>query len=136
MFTYEQTTGKLYTPTGTLLGTGYAGRGEGKNNPVWEAVKDYGPLPVGMWTLIKLWKNHPVVGEYAIELQPDESTRIKILSYGRDPIGFFSHGENPSHIGESSDGCIILWRTTRLDWWENGDRQLHVIARRPKQIVV
>ena len=45
MLTYSQTTGEMRTALGELLGTGYAGHGEGVNNPALQSVPDTGPLP-------------------------------------------------------------------------------------------
>ena len=44
---YNQLTGELTTNSGVVIGKGYAGHGEGKNNPAMESVKMVGPLPKG-----------------------------------------------------------------------------------------
>jgi hypothetical protein len=44
--------------------------------------------------------------------------------HGRD--GFLIHGDNPSHPGASSEGCIILPRAARSKIANSGDHTLHV----------
>ena len=128
MTTYEQSTGRWFLSNGTLLGTGYAGHGEGKNNPDKEAVKMVGPLPRGTYSATRLILDDPHTGWYTIVLEPDAPTREKILSYGRDPDSFRIHGDEVDHPGEASDGCIVQMRTTRLEFWEGGDRIVNVVA--------
>jgi deoxycytidine triphosphate deaminase len=48
-----------------------------------------------------------------------------------DRSGFFIHLDNPIHIGESSDGCIVPPNYTilvALNEWVKIDNQLQVIA--------
>jgi hypothetical protein len=50
-YVYSQSTGKL-TYFGDLIGTGYSGKGKGKNNPAMQDVKDIGPVPAGLYEII------------------------------------------------------------------------------------
>ena len=50
-WTYEQQSGRLLLNS-QLIGTGYSGGDDGKNNPAMQAVKDVGPIPQGSWTIV------------------------------------------------------------------------------------
>lgn len=121
MWTYEQLTGKLINDSGEVIGIGYAGKGEGKNNPAMQSVKDVGPLPCGMYA-IHPPTNDNHVGYYALPLVPFKEDEM----FGRS--AFFIHGDNPAHIGQSSDGCIIMARSVREEVWKSNDRILQVIS--------
>lgn len=105
----------------TLLGTGYAGRDQGKNNPAYESVKGIGPLPAGRYYPEELFEHHPTVGAYAIRLRPDDATRAIIASYGRNPDSFFLHGDAREHPGLASHGCIVQQLAVRQKVWAEKD---------------
>lgn len=113
---FQQSTGKFTNGT-QLLAYGYAGREKGKNNPSMENVKGIGPLPAGRYFPRELFQVHPTVGKFAIRLEPDEETRKKIVSYGRDPISFFCHGDSSEHPGLASHGCIVVLKPLREKIW-------------------
>lgn len=102
---YEQATGKLFDDNG-LIGVGWAGHQDGKNNPAMQDVKDIGPLPVGNYTI-----GDPVngthLGPLAFPLTPDPSN----VMFGRG--AFFIHGASITNPAMSSDGCIIQGRSVR-----------------------
>ena len=127
MYTYEQSTGKLYTSAGSLFGTGYSGNGEGKNNPAWQAIKDHGPLPCGVYQAIRLIERDPQVGWYAIHLAPNSATETAITLLGRDWDSFYMHGDSVDHPGSASDGCLVFNRSTRLDFWQGSDKMIQVV---------
>lgn len=118
-FTYRQSTGQLTCPT--FIWFGYAGRGEGKNNPSMQNVKGIGPLPVGLYTA-QPPADDAVVGKYAMRLIPDPSNEM----FGRN--SFFLHGDSAEHPGEASHGCIVMPRNVREGFWNSGDHQIQVIA--------
>jgi hypothetical protein len=123
MWTYEQDSGFLITPEGVkLFPPGYAGKGEGKNNPQMQDVVSVGPLPCGFYTATELIQDDPQTGQYTIVLTPDAENEM----FGRS--GFRCHGENPAHPGDSSDGCIVQIRPNRMEFWESPDHRLQVIA--------
>lgn len=107
---YEQSTGRAYWPSGTLLGVGYAGTGAGRNNHAMQDVRNIGPLPCGRYTLrppIPFWDGtgakpkHKKLGAWpVIPLEPLDSNEM----YGRS--AFLIHGDNAAH--DASEGCIIL----------------------------
>lgn len=101
---YVQKTGNVYEYDGTLLGTGAAGHGKGKNNPDMQGVRGHapdpaGPLPVGFYTIDDP-VNHPRLGPMAMQLLPFPDNEM----FGRS--GFFMHGFSTRDYENSSDGCI------------------------------
>ncbi|MGA2355704.1 MAG: hypothetical protein ABSG02_14510 [Terriglobales bacterium] len=138
-WTYEQSTGKLRAPSGIVIGVGYAGRDVepsgifvgGKNNPAKEGIENIGPLPCGAYSVDWMELVHPRLGKFAIHLKPDVATEARILSYGRQPLSFFMHGDSPEHPGASSDGCIVQTLSVRQQLWNSGDRNLQVVPELP-----
>jgi hypothetical protein len=125
MWTYEQSTGFLKYPDGTILDKGYAGGNlgrvpEGKNNPCMENVSCVGPLPRGKYTMATVY-DHSRLGPFAIELVGDVDNE----SFGRS--GFFIHGDKIGTPGVASEGCIVLSRAARNKIWESGDHRLEVV---------
>lgn len=115
---FSQQYGKIWDSTNTYLGTGYAGREQGKNNPGYENVKGIGPLPHGTWKPVEFFESHPTVGKDAVRLEPaDDETLKRVLSYGRDPKSFFMHGDSSEHPGLASHGCIVQAKPIRLKFW-------------------
>ena len=102
---YEQTTGRLLDGP-TLVGSGWAGHGPGKNNHEMQNVKGVGPLPLG-----KYYIQDPIEGTHlgpiAMPLTPDASNQM----FGRS--SFFIHGAEAAHPELSSDGCIIQGHASR-----------------------
>ncbi len=110
---YSQSTGEMKGPDGKPLVTGYAGRGGGQNNPDAEGIKGVGPLPQGNWRMKELdeqtckEKGWPPP---AYRLTPDEETRARVETLGRDPDSFYVHAtaRHPEDRGRESQGCIAL----------------------------
>ena len=121
MWMYQQSTGFLTTPSGNMLATCYAGQGAGKNQPTWQSVSNTGPLPQGDYAIGSLHTD-PHLGP-CLELTPSAGTRMR----GRS--GFFCHLDNPAHVGDSSDGCVVapyLSILTTID--ASPDKALRVVA--------
>lgn len=104
---YEQSTGKLFRPDGTLLCVGYAGSGRYKNKPAAQHMVGQGPLPCGTYRIAKPINQIPGVGPYALRLDPASTNNM----YGRS--GFFIHGDSVSNPGSASEGCIVAPRDAR-----------------------
>lgn len=104
---YAQSTGKLTQDDGTLVAVGWAGRGEGKNNPSMQDIKSTGPLPQGVYTVGE-WHDHPRLGMMVAQL-----TQISGNTFGRSE--FFIHGasRNLDKFGQESKGCIVLTHNDR-----------------------
>jgi hypothetical protein len=116
---YEQSTGNLYQPDGTLLCTGYAGAGQFKNDPAAQSIAGKGPLPCGTYQIAKPIDQNPGVGAFALRLDPLPTNNM----FGRSE--FFIHGDSVTAPGNASEGCIVA----PLQYRE-------VIARSPVQVIV
>lgn len=98
MFTYAQISGSLYCD-GKLIALGYSGNA-GLNNPLWQGVKNHGPIPVGKYTIIPVVRPH--LGPVVFSLLPDPENNM----FSRD--SFFVHWDTAQHDYTASDGCIIF----------------------------
>jgi Protein of unknown function (DUF2778) len=119
MWTYQQATGAL-SKDGEVVGEGYSGFGEGKNNPMMQQMADVGPLPQGLYE-IGPPHDTPSQGPHIMELSPADGTEL----FGRS--GFLIHGDAIAHPGSASHGCIILSRDLRDKISASGDNQLRVV---------
>lgn len=122
---YNQSTGILYDPSGTILARGYAGGNcgknpEGINNPDMQYEKCIGPIPIGKYTFgTPIEQSH--LGPFAIPLIPDPSNEM----HGRS--GFFMHGDRSNATRSASEGCIIMPRNIREVCWHSEIHQLEVV---------
>jgi RHS repeat-associated protein len=106
---YNQTTGQLthiddQTGERTEAGTGFAGQGEGRNNPDMQGVSNTGPIPQGEYTIGTQQTNTTGTGTRlaaSMRLTPDATNDMQ----GR--AGFLIHGGTVSH------GCVVTDRTVR-----------------------
>jgi Protein of unknown function (DUF2778) len=126
-WTYQQSTGEIRNAeqlTGTdpyVLGSGYSGFGEGKNNPAFQDVPSVGPIPQGRY-LIRGAFDSPTHGPVAMPLVPDASNQM----FGRSE--FLIHGDSLAAPGSASKGCIILPRGVREAINASEDKLLVVVA--------
>lgn len=118
-WTYRQKTGHLYRD-GYHYSTGYAGKGEGLNNPEMQNKVGIGPLPVGLYHIGPALK-HPRLGLLAMFLDPDDANEM----FGRSE--FFIHGDNRKMNNTASNGCIVLARFDRKMVDKSPDRRLEVV---------
>lgn len=121
MWIYRQTNGSLLYDNWTLVGTGYSGRGEGKNNPFFDTQHNVGPLPRGIY-MIGEPRDTPMHGPFVLPLTPDPRNDM----HGRS--AFLIHGDSLTRPGEASDGCIVLPRAIRERVAKALDQRLVVIA--------
>lgn len=121
MWTYIQRTGKMLDQSGKVLAVGYSGKGLDKNNPLDEAVKGLGPIPVGIYNMVLPPVDTDTHGPCVIWLTPDPANDM----LGRS--GFGIHGDSFTHMGDASEGCIILSRSAREQMAQIGG-QVQVIA--------
>lgn len=118
---YSQRTGrlKLYDRRNLLKSElGYAGRGEGLNNPSAEGIRSTGPLPRGTYTVGSPVR-HPRLGPLAFPL-----TQRCGETFGRS--GFYIHGDNRRGDRSASSGCIVVGPAMRAAIAEYGPTLLIV----------
>ncbi len=106
--TYSQSTGDISCTNAQgqpyYNEQGYAGTGNGRNNPNAQAQQSVGPLPRGQWQVNGPWRNSPNTGRNTITLTPLSGNEC--LSSGRDCSSFRIHGNNRRN--DASHGCIVL----------------------------
>lgn len=118
MWTFEQTTGKWFDPSGVYVSTGYSGHGIGLNNHALEREHDIGPLPVGVYDQSE-WFDHPKLGPVVCHLLP--------RTYVYNRTGFMNHGDNKESNHTASDGCAIADHKTRLAREKSNDQVLQCV---------
>src|SRR5947209_998453 len=126
MFIYIQSTGELYegsldiasataltskaelVKAAKIVGMGYSGHADGRNNPEKETIHNVGPIPHGLYRVGKPECCAPEPagphGPYVLPLSPNGHDAC-----GRS--GFLMHGDNVHH--DASQGCIIQLFTVR-----------------------
>ncbi len=119
MWKYSQRNGVIREDE-TIKTAGYSGNGIWKNNPSAQSVHNHGPIPQGKWTIKSLVEQHEHLGHYVLVLEPKPGTE----TYSR--TGLCWHGENPSHPGQSSDGCIVSGLDIRIQAWNSACHDLEV----------
>lgn len=105
---YSQRDGRLYKSDGIYVDTGYAGKGDGKNNPSLQNAHNVGPIPQGLYIFGWPIDDTGHTGPYSWPLYQSPENEM----FGRN--GFRGHGDNKDHT--ASEGCIIFQRATRLLW--------------------
>lgn len=121
MWVWHQRTGRL-SHDDQVVGVGYAGHGEGINNPALQHVKKVGPLPRGDYTIGKPLHvdKKGLLGPFVLPLRPDPENEM----YGRSR--FFIHGDAIGRPGTASEGCIVLGRRVR-EAIAAGENRLRVV---------
>jgi RHS repeat-associated protein len=107
--TYSQSTGDIncvddVTGETYYSARGYAGRGEGRNNPSEQDMEGIGPIPRGEWQLTGKWYNSPNTGRNTVVLTPLKNNDCFLT--GRDCTSFRMHGNNTRN--DASKGCIVM----------------------------
>lgn len=121
MWVYEQRTGLLRRDGAIdILGKGYSGFGDGKNNPAMESVPDVGPIPRGEYQ-VGVPHDTDSHGPFVMSLTPLPLNEM----FGR--AGFLMHGDSIEHPGTASKGCIIMPHPVRERVWNSGDHRLQVV---------
>ena len=124
-WTFEQSTGKLYDPDGTYIGTGYSGGDCGRNpesvnNPDMQGTHGC-TIPQGNYARGQVIEGSHL-GAFAIQLIPNPYNQM----YGRS--GFFMHGDNSEGNQSASEGCLIFPRSIRQEFHDSEESQLNVVA--------
>jgi len=129
---YSQSSGMVIhvddeSGTKTAEGWGYAGAGEGLNNPAMQHVRDLGPLPQGSYTIGPqrdnpiFVRNRRITLPGSMRLTPTGDTNL----LGR-PGGFLIHGGDYESM-TSPQGCIVLPPQIRDRIGRSGDNVLRVV---------
>lgn len=105
LYTYCQTTGIMHDFAGSIIGIGYSGYGEGKNDHSKQYERNVGPIPCGLWTIDGFYQSKRL-GADCISLSP-----YRHDAYGR--VFFRIHGDSRENPGDASKGCIVLGPQTR-----------------------
>lgn len=123
MNVYVQKSGNLYRD-GSLVGNGYSGHEDGRNNPELQAMHSVGPIPRGRWRICGPPQDTAEHGPYVLRLEPVPGTN----TFGRS--GFLMHGDAVAlaQRGQASLGCIIQPRSVREGVWASGDYDLTVVC--------
>jgi Protein of unknown function (DUF2778) len=119
---YKQSTGQFFDRHGKLLGTGWAGNGKGKNNPLMQETHNVGPLCRG-WYIIEKPYDSPHTGPFTLTLTPYSDTEL----FGRSEFKIHGSAANVDKDGfitvsgkkqPVSEGCIIQERAVRENIWK------------------
>jgi hypothetical protein len=120
-YVYKQTTGQLMLDN-QVIGTGYSGKGQGRNNPGMQNQKNVGPIPAGEWKIMGK-RVDDRTGELIVDTLPSGHNAA-----GRFPGTelFKIHGEtNPP--GMSPAGDIVMPREALDKIDPNGFPTLKVV---------
>lgn len=117
MYCYDQTSG-LLSKDGVGISIGYSGFGVGKNNGLYQAIPNVGPIPRGLWDIGTPY-NSDTHGPVCLPLTPRHD------ACGR--TSFIIHGNGTHNPGEASRGCICIDRTARELIAVGEDHQLMVV---------
>jgi hypothetical protein len=126
-WTFEQSTGNLYDPSGNFAAKGYSGAPGFTDNPSDQELKDRGVIPQGIYSMGPPFDG-PAHGQFAIPLTPDPKNQ----EFGRG--GFMIHGDSIARPGCASMGCIIMPYATRITIWDSRDHTLQVVAKFTRQL--
>jgi hypothetical protein len=120
MFVYTQSKPTM-THNGVLMPSTvlYSGRGPGLNMPSLEMLENIGPIPAGLWKIIKWWDHYEKKGPCVAQLSP-----VGHDAHGR--VGFLCHGPHANDHFDSSDGCIVADHVLRTAMRATGDMDLTV----------
>jgi hypothetical protein len=121
MLTYNISTGELRDENGLIVGEGYSGKGNCKDDATACELHNLGPIPPGIYSMGEP-EDTVTHGPFVIPLTPSPENTM----YGRS--GFLMHGDSIIAPGTASDGCIIMSRTTRERAAQEGDHLLKVVA--------
>lgn len=89
MWTYDQSSGRLYNPEGAWVSSGYSGKGRGKNNPALQHLRGVGPLPRGTYR-IGAPRTSQRTGPFVMDLYPIDATPRILLTMPPDEVLFKS----------------------------------------------
>jgi hypothetical protein len=83
---------------------GYAGTGQGRNNPDAQGQTSVGPLPRGEWQMTGDWYYSTNTGQNTMVVSPLDGNEC--IDTDRECDTFRLHGNNIED--DASEGCIVL----------------------------
>lgn len=104
--------GELLAKGGTLIGLGYSGNGDGKNNPGAQTRRAVGPIPRGFWRIGAAY-NSANTGPLTIPVYKLDDIPGDDVDAITGRSAFRIHGDSIARPGEASKGCIIVNRAVR-----------------------
>jgi hypothetical protein len=119
-WTYQQDTGDLFDPDGSLVGVGYSGHPPYVNDHSAEGLVAHGPLPCGRYEIGEAHEDGHL-GPVVMRLTPVPP----FDALGRTLID--CHGDNDQQNHTASDGCLILARFLRELLAASADRIIDVV---------
>lgn len=122
-WTFEQSTGIMYDPSGAELARGYSGAPGFIDDPADQSMPDEGPIPQGKYSIGPEFDGAET-GPDSLPLTPDPANQ----EFGRG--GFLIHGDSIAHPGCGSKGCIVLPPTARALITGSTDKELQVVDKR------
>lgn len=125
MWTYRQATGEILDGD-TVVGHGYSGKGEAKDQPDLDCIRGRGPIPRGTWRIGPAFHS-ALHGPVCLPLAP-----VKVELHGRS--GFLIHGDSLTRPGDASEGCIVLPHEVRERIADSKDRTLEVVSGRSNNV--
>jgi hypothetical protein len=120
MYTFSQHSGVLRQNGLLVHAGGWAGQGEGKNNPSMQNVPNIGPLPRGHYLIGRAY-THVHLGPIVMNLTPAQDNEM----FWR--YDFRIHGAAFKNPELSSHGCIIQPRDIRIRIDIGSDKLLEVV---------
>jgi hypothetical protein len=105
-YVYKQSTGQL-TQNKQLLGMGYSGKGQARNNFAMQGQRNLGPIPVGSYAITG--KKNDEKGEPIVELLPQAPNNAQ----GRFPFETFRISAETNPPGNAPAGDIVMPRDAR-----------------------
>lgn len=91
----------------SITNAAWSGNHEGKLNPAMQNVVKVGPIPCGVFKVLKPWGDNPPHGPDSVQLE-----QVSGETYGRS--GFMVHGPSQTNYGQESEGCIVIPHDPRI----------------------
>ena len=112
MILYSQTLCKVWLNS-IIIGTGYSGNGDGLNNALQENMAGHGPIPRGLWEIVRWTGDSTYTDNKGRNLGPQVAILKPVSHDAHGRSGFLWHGDNKQMNFTASDGCIVSARTIR-----------------------
>jgi len=112
MIIYSQSLGKVWFNS-LIIGSGYSGNGDALNNPALENIVGHGPIPRGLWEIVRWTGDSHYTDNGGHDLGPQVAILKPVDFNPHDRAGLLWHGDNKLMNFTASNGCIISPRVLR-----------------------